>query len=208
MIQFLRTSFSREMTNQAVRSALDELASSRAALILAFVWGLAEATFFFIVPDVLLTLIACRKLRPALNATFAALAGALAGGAFMYAFGTREPDTAHVFLTHVPAITPALLTRVTGQISEGGLLALLLGPLKGIPYKIYAVEWGARRGTFIGFLLISVPARFVRFFLAALAARVIARLIQPLTHHRAVIETSILAAVWITFYTFYFARFG
>ena len=105
-------------------------------------------------------------------------------------------------------ITPGLLTRVTGQISERGLLALLLGPLKGIPYKIYAVEWGARRGTFIGFLLISVPARYVRFFLAALAARVIARLIQPLTHHHAVIEIPILAAIWITFYTFYFARFG
>ena len=197
-----------EMTNHAVRSSIDEFLSSRAALILAFVWGLAEATFFFIVPDVLLTLIACRKLRPALNATLAALAGALAGGAFMYALGTRQPDTARAVLNHVPAITPALLTRVSGQINEGGLFALLLGPLKGIPYKIYAVEWGARRGTFIGFLLISVPARYVRFFLAALAARVIARLIQPLTHHRAVIEFSILIAMWTAFYTFYFARFG
>ena len=188
--------------------SLDEFLSSRAALILAFVWGLAEATFFFIVPDVLLTLIACRKLRPALNATLAALAGALAGGAFMYAFGLREPDTAHAFLSHVPAITPALLARVTGQISESGLLALLLGPVKGIPYKIYAVECGARRGTFIGFLLISVPARYVRFFLAALAARAIARLIQPLTHHRAEAEIAILIAIWTAFYIFYFARFG
>ena len=196
------------MTNQSDRSALDDFASSRAALILAFVWGLAEATFFFIVPDVLLTLIACRKLRPALNATLAALAGALAGGVFMYALGTRRPDTARAFLDHVPAITPALLTRVSGQINESGLLALLLGPLKGIPYKIYAVDWGARRGTFIGFLLISVPARYVRFFLAALAARVIARLIQPLTHNSAVIEISILIAIWTAFYTFYFARFG
>ncbi len=197
-----------EMTNQADRSALDDFASGRAALILAFVWGIAEATFFFIVPDVLLTLIACRKLRPALNATIAALAGALAGGAVMYAFGMREPDTARAFLSHVPAITPALLTRVTGQISASGLLALLLGPIKGIPYKIYAVEWGARRASFIGFLVMSVPARYVRFFLAALAARGIARLIRPLTHHRAVIEVFILAVIWVTFYSFYFARFG
>jgi membrane protein YqaA with SNARE-associated domain len=188
--------------------SLDEFLSSRGALILAFVWGLAEATFFFIVPDVLLTLIASRKLRPALNATLAALGGALAGGVFMYAFGMRQPETAHAFLSHVPAITPAILTRVTAQISESGLFALLLGPLKGIPYKIYAVEWGVRGGSFFGFLLISLPARYIRFFLAALAARLIARLIQPLTRHRPMVEISILIAIWTAFYAFYFARFG
>jgi len=196
------------MTNQAVRSALDDFASSRSALILAFGWGLAEATFFFIVPDVLLTLIACRALRPAMKATVAALFGALVGGALMYVFGVREPHTARVFLDHVPAIGPALITTVAGHVSEGGLMAVLLGPINGIPYKIYAVDWGARGGSLVAFLLISIPARYVRFVLAALAARGIARLIEPLTHHRATIETLILAVIWVAFYGFYFSRFG
>jgi membrane protein YqaA with SNARE-associated domain len=196
------------MTNQSIRSALDDFASSRAALAPAFAWGLAEATFFFIVPDVLLTLIACRGLRPAMRATGTALLGALAGGAVMYVFGRREPDSARAFLDHVPAISPALITRVTTQISESGLMAVLLGPLKGIPYKIYAVEWGARNGSFIALLVISIPARFVRFFLASVAARGIARLIEPLTDHRAAIEISILAVIWVAFYCYYFAHFG
>ncbi|MEK6321210.1 MAG: hypothetical protein AABN33_05950 [Acidobacteriota bacterium] len=190
------------------RSPLDDFASSRAALALAFAWGLAEATFFFIVPDVLLTLIGCRALKPALKTSVAALVGALAGGALMYTFGAREPDPIRAFLDHVPAISPDLITRVTGQISEGGLLAVLLGPMKGIPYKIYAVEWGARGGSFLAFMLISVPARYIRFVLATIAARGIARLIEPLTQHRAGIETSILAVIWVAFYSFYFARFG
>ncbi|MFY9573758.1 MAG: hypothetical protein WAV20_20345 [Blastocatellia bacterium] len=196
------------MNSQPGKSALDDFASSRAALSLAFSWALAEATFFFIVPDVLLTLIACRAIRPALRATGAALAGALAGGAVMYAFGMREPDAARRLLDHIPAISPALIATVTDQISGRGLLAVLLGPMKGIPYKIYAVEWGATERSFVALMLISVPARYARFLLATVAARGIARAIEPLTHRRAAIEVAILAIVWIAFYSFYFSRFG
>ena len=196
------------MTNQAVRSTLDDFAASQAVLALAFAWGLAEATFFFIVPDVLLTVIACRALKPALKATIASLIGALAGGTMMYVFGARDAEAARTFLDHVPAINPALITRVAGQISEGGLLAVLIGPLKGIPYKIYAVEWGARGGSFLAFLLISIPARYIRFVLATLAARGIAGVIEPLTGHRAGIEISILMIIWVAFYGYYFSHFG
>ena len=119
-------------------SSLDEFAASRAALTLAFGWGLAEATFFFIVPDVLLILIACRALtlRPVVKAKVAALVGAIAGGALMYSFGVREPQTARVFLDHVPTISPALIAEVERQTNESGLLAVLIGPVKGIPYRI------------------------------------------------------------------------
>ena len=196
------------MANQTDGSALDDFASSRAALTLAFAWGLAEATFFFIVPDVLLTLIACRAVRPAVKATITALAGALAGGALMYSFGVRDPDTAQVFLDHVPAISPELIDEVRRQVSVSGLAAVLLGPLKGIPYKIYAVEWGAQERSLVPFLMISVPARYLRFFLASIAARAIAKIIQPFTHHRASIEAAILVAVWVAFYSFYFTRLG
>jgi membrane protein YqaA with SNARE-associated domain len=195
------------MAERNTRS-LDEFLSSRATLTLAFAWGLAEATFFFIVPDVLLTLIACRKLKASLFATIAALAGALVGGALMFAFGLREPDSAHAFLDHIPAISSELITRVAGHINQNGALAVLLGPIKGIPYKIYAVEWGAQQRSFTSFMLISIPARYVRFFLATIAARGIARIIEPVTHHRSVIEVAILGVVWIAFYSFYFNRFG
>ena len=61
----------------------------------AFAWGFAEATLFFVVPDVWLTLIAVRRgLRPALVACGWALAGALAGGLAMYAWGAFDTATA------------------------------------------------------------------------------------------------------------------
>lgn len=196
------------MTRSASTSALDKFALGRAALVLALAWGLAEATFFFIVPDVLLTLIACRALKPALKATTLALLGALVGGALMYAIGRRDPANARAFLDQIPAISPGLISRVSSQVNDNGLWAVLLGPMKGIPYKIYAVEWGSREGSLATFMLISIPARYIRFFLAAVFARGIARLIEPLTHHRAATEVLILAVIWIGFYAFYFTRFG
>ena len=188
--------------------SFDRFLASRAALWVAFAWGIAEASFFFIVPDVLLTLIACRAFKPALKATLAALAGALVGGVLMYAFGMRSPDEARAFLDYVPAINSNLIERVARQINEHGLIAVMIGPLKGIPYKIYAVEWGAQGRSLIGFLLISIPARYIRFFLAAVVARLIARVIEAVTERRANIEILVVASLWIAFYGFYFLRFG
>jgi membrane protein YqaA with SNARE-associated domain len=189
-------------------SRADRLATGRAVMWIAFVWGFAEATLFFIVPDVLLTWIATRSLRSAMQATLAALAGALIGGAAVVAFAHTSADTARAVLLHIPGINAHLLERVGGQVDELNWLAVLFGPLKGIPYKIYAVEWGRRDGALLPFLLISIPARWVRFALSAVLARVIAYLLGPLTHRRARIETMILAAIWIAFYIFYFTRFG
>src|SRR5436190_22833846 len=100
------------MSKLTLGSRLDDFAASRAVLTLALAWGLAEATFFFIVPDVLLTLIACRTIKPALKATVAALIGALAGGTIMYTFGYHKSVGARAFLDQVPAISMALDTRV------------------------------------------------------------------------------------------------
>jgi membrane protein YqaA with SNARE-associated domain len=190
-----------------VQVIVDEFISSRAALVLALAWGFAEATFFFIVPDVLLTLIAIRALRPALKASLLALAGALTGGVLMYLLGASNPRLALQLLDRIPAISWEKIGTVHTQIDESGLLAVLLGPLKGIPYKIFAVDWGARRGSFIAFILISIPARYFRFLVTALIARAAAKLIQPITHHRAAIELTILTVIWIIFYALYFMAF-
>lgn len=189
-------------------SALDRFVSSRRATGAAFAWGLAEATVFFIVPDVLLSAVGCRRIRPAIRATVAALAGAIAGGVLMYALGATRPDATMAFLDRLPAISPALIESVASQIDERGLWAVMTGPLKGIPYKIYAVEWGARGGSLASFLLISIPARYARFFLSAIAARGIAHLLSRWTGRRVPVEMLILAGVWIGFYSFYFSRFG
>jgi hypothetical protein len=188
--------------------SLDRFVQDRAAQLAAFGWGLAEAMVFFIVPDVLLTAIGCRSIRAALKATGFAILGALLGGLIMYWFAAVSPETSRALLTHVPAIHPRLIEDVRSRLSERGLIAVLFGPAGGVPYKIYAVEWGVRHGNLPLLLLISIPARGIRFLFSILLTGGICRLIAPWTKRRVQTEMAILALFWVVFYAFYFAHFG
>jgi membrane protein YqaA with SNARE-associated domain len=189
-------------------SKIDRLVESKLALGMAFVWGLAEATFFFIVPDVFLTMLGCRSARVALKGVLASLLGALLGGVIMYNAGLQAPVAARTWLAGIPAISPALVGSVQAQTEARGLSAVLGGPIRGTPYKIYAVEWGARGGSLWAFLLVSILARGVRFVFTALLAVGLARLLSPWTQRAAASEMAIMAMGWTAFYGIYFAMMG
>jgi hypothetical protein len=82
------------------------------SLIAAALWGFAEATLFFLVPDVLLTGIAMRKgLRVALLASLAAAAAATAGGLIMYRWAAADAAGARQVIDLLPAVSPAQIGR-------------------------------------------------------------------------------------------------
>lgn len=168
----------------------------------AAAWGFAEASLFFIVPDVLLSAIALRHRRAALRASFWATAGALAGGAAMYAWGAVAPDFAWLALDRVPAIHAAMWWQVHDSLAEHGLGALFLGPLTGVPYKLYAVAAGQQALPFAAFLLVSVPARALRFVLIVWLTHAIARRLPEAW------GPGVLALCWLAFYTAYFLHMG
>ena len=133
------------------------------SIIIAFVWGFAEATAFFIVPDVYLGFVALFNWRRGLRAMIAALIGAMAGGSVMYILARENPSGLNLFLTHVPMINAPLVEDVGNKMHSDGLITLLNGPLRGIPYKIYAVQAGEQSLSFLYFLLMTIPARLERF---------------------------------------------
>ena len=133
-------------------------------LIVAFLWGLAEATFFFIIPDVFLSFVAMLAWRSTWKHIIAALAGALLGGALLFHWSQADPEAAHVAVARVPFITPGMFAKVNAGFDKLGLLAVLAGSVSGIPYKLYAVE-APRVSTQVAFLLATPPARAVRFTL-------------------------------------------
>ncbi len=170
---------------------------------LAALWGLAEATVFFIVPDVWLSAVGLRSLRKGLIACLYALAGALVGGLLMYAWGMYDEAVATRVVEIVPAISPDMMTRVQADLKEQGVVAILFGPLSGTPYKTYAVQAGGTRMGISAFLLISIPARLVRFVAVTFLAYGVGQTLLkhwPLRH-----QFAILALVWVTFYAFYFS---
>lgn len=173
---------------------------------LAAAWGFAEACVFFIVPDVLLSWIALSDLRRALVACLYALAGALLGGALVWYVGASHPESFRDFFAALPGIDANLLAAVRAQVQEEGLNAVLLGPLRGTPYKLYTLEASLQNLPFLLFLLISIPARLVRFVLVTLLVAGIRQSVGARLSLTGARWTHVIC--WSAFYAGYFLYFS
>jgi membrane protein YqaA with SNARE-associated domain len=151
------------------RPALGRRLPSTAATVAAS-WGFAEATLFFIVPDVWLTFVAVGDRRAALWGCAASTVGALAGGLLMFAWGVADADHALAVIDAVPAIDGRMLAHVQAQIEDLGSWALLVGPAIGTPYKVYAATAGAAGVSIAAFVVASLTSRATRFVLLVAAA--------------------------------------
>ena len=169
-------------------------------------WGLAEACLFFIVPDVLLSWLALRRpWAQVWRACLWALGGALLGGVLMYSWGMLAAPSALAALQQIPAISLAMCEAVARQLREQGALALFIGPLTGVPYKIYAVQSGAQQASLWLFLAISVPARLLRFLAVAGLVRLICRSFPGMSVR---LRQGLCVASWSSFYLYYFWHFA
>jgi len=177
----------------------------RPGLAAAFLWGLAEAIFFFVIPDVLLSFVAMLDWRSTWKHVVAALAGAFLGGALLFHWAQVDPQSAHAAVARVPFVTPEMFVKVNTGLDKMGLLAVLSGSVSGIPYKLYAVE-APRIATQFAFLLATPPARAVRFILVWMifgaAAGWLRRRYTLTTRKLACIH----AVIWIVVYAFYWGR--
>jgi len=171
----------------------------------AAAWGFAEATLFFFVPDVVLTWFALdRPRRTAYAACAWAVAGALLGGAVMYAWGAVDFPAAARALDAVPAVSAMDVVEVRQELETGGLPALFLGPLTAKPYKTYAVQAGATGVSLVAFLLISIPARGIRFVLLTAFARAVVHR-TPARHWSLGVHRAIHATLWVSFYAVFWS---
>lgn len=172
--------------------------------IAAAVWSVAEATLFFIVPDVILSYSTVRHgWRAALRLAVVAAAAAALAGIGMWFWGRVDPISARQTMLMVPAIGPDLLVRTGREMAGFWPLNLLLGAISGVPYKLYAVAAGAQGIPVAWFALASYLARFLRFAFAvgvtSLGLRILRRLgAGPWAYH-------VLTAGWVILYAIYFS---
>jgi len=170
----------------------------------AFVWGFAEATLFFIVPDVLLSHIGLKLgAAAAVRASAIAALGASVGGAVMYLWAQQNFAAAIDTVAAVPAVSDAMIARAETAMTENWFVATLFGPLSSTPYKLYAVLAPAAGAGLPTFALASVVARLPRFLLVGCGAARIARVLRRRLSERQLIW--LLAGAWIAFYAAFFA---
>jgi hypothetical protein len=175
--------------------------------LVAFLWAFAEATLFFVVPDVWLTVVATQRgIRKAMVACGFAALGALAGGTAMYLWASADAAGAVATVERVPGISSGMIDRAAAALGAQGVLAMLFGAFAGVPYKIYAVEAPSAGIGLALFLVLSVPARLMRFFLLSGMAATFAGVVDGWLSKRVVL--AIVLVLWVAFYAAYWTWVG
>jgi hypothetical protein len=172
--------------------------------IASFIWGVAEATLFFIVPDVLLSYIGLKRgPRAAAIASLYAAIGAALGGSIMYLWSQSDPAAARAAVLAVPAISEAKVAHAAEAMRGDWFGATMLGPLSSTPFKVYAIlALHAGGATLPAFALASIAARLPRFLIvsvgAALIGRALSRWLSPQQLNW------VLIGAWLLFYAVFF----
>ena len=169
-------------------------------IVLALAWGFAEGTLFFILPDVPLSLVALMRPRRALIHLTAILGGAVVAGAVMFTWSSQGPN-AQAAVGRVVLVSPRMFERAELDYEKFGVWAAVVGPLRGIPYKVYAVE--APEHSSLGrFLLITIPARAWRLLIVWIGSSALGLLLRKgrLTSWAPPIHVAFWTAVYIVYW--------
>lgn len=172
---------------------------------LALLWGLAEGTFFFVVPDVAISLVAILEPSRAWRHILAAIAGSVLAGMLLFGWSSHDQRSAHEMVAKVPFVTERMFAQVHASYRTRGLGAVFLGPMSGIPYKIYAVE----APEFLdkrAFLWSTVPARAERFLIVWAGFGIAGSFLRRSPRFTASQLAIVHGSFWVIFYAFYWSR--
>lgn len=180
---------------------------SRNGWLVAFVWGLAESTVFFIVPDVAVAFIAAMSPRNWWKAAIASIVGTLVGAVVVFvAVQWWLGANALQLLLWIPGIHPADLAIASSRIADHGAGALLPAAFQGIPYKVYATELTLAGVSLPVLLLWTIPSRALRLVPVAAAAGVGGRILQGSLRRHFGIWGGAYVLFWVAFYAWYWTR--
>jgi membrane protein YqaA with SNARE-associated domain len=174
-------------------------------LWLGCLWGFAEATLFFVVPDVLFTLVALYSPRRTVKLVGFILLGALAGGTLMFYLGAKSPERAEAAVLRVPFVSPAMLDKTNRGFERDGIWTLAKAPGNGIPYKVYCVQ-ASRYANWLAFIALSVLARLERFAPFWIVAAVLALIFRTQIQRRPLIPAIAHLSLWILGYAWYWSK--
>jgi membrane protein YqaA with SNARE-associated domain len=190
--------------------ALHDRAASPWAARVGFLWGFAEATLFFIIPDVVLGAVALFAPRAAPRVLTYTLAGALAGGALSYGVASElQPSQSEAVLDGVPTVKDTAIRRVEREMRDDGARSIVYGPLRmGTPYKLYARAAAVEDEGLGSFILWSIPGRLERMLPVTLLAALVGLLARSQIAARPRTVLALYGALWLAVYVVYFVRVG
>ena len=171
---------------------------------IGFLWGFAEATLFFIVPDLVLSWASLAGVRGGIKILGAILAGAVVGGICMYTWALWRPDSARSAVAAVPFVRTKMFEKIQEDYRAHGVSGIFYTLGTGIPYKVYAVLAPSVTAP-VTFGLISIPARFERLALSWLIPTMLGLFLKRWIRNHRRLTTALWLGFWIVTYAIYWS---
>ena len=186
-----------------IEKAKQNAAKSIAEKILGFI-SLIESIIFPIPVDPFLaglTLAAPRKaFKFALFCTIGSVIGGVVGWLLGYFIG---PSIENVLL-NIPWFTNEKFNAVKSAYNENGMLIIFLGAFTPLPYKIITITSGMAGINVIGFVLMSLIGRGIRFFIVAYLTKIFGMPALLFLKKHLLLSSSILGIAIILFSIYIF----
>jgi membrane protein YqaA with SNARE-associated domain len=140
-------------------------AQTRHAPWALFLLAFAEASFFPIPPDVLLTAMALGSPKKSLRYSAICTAGSVLGGCFGYAIGALLFDAVGRPILQLYGYLPQF-EKISLQFAQHDFLFIFIAALTPIPYKVFTIAAGvcSRDVSLQVLILASIAGRGLRFF--------------------------------------------
>jgi hypothetical protein len=174
------------------------------AALIGLLWGYAEGTVFFLVPDLWITWVTLFAPLSGLLAWLASILGSLAAVLTLHGLSTTPGLDPLGWIVRIPAISEVMIAAVEARLAATGLPWTPWLIAGGVPLKVYAGVAFHQGIPLDGVLLWTVFARIVRIaptFLVVLAVR---RLAAVRIDRRPIRWSVLLVGCWSLFYLAYF----
>lgn len=183
-----------------------DFANSPYGYLTALIWGICEAIFFFVAPDVFFCFTALFSPLTGIIHCLVSVFGSVCGGMTLYMFSQFNPQASSDFLAKVPGVSVAMIGTVHNNFQSLGIMALFKGPWEGIPYKIFAVQAAIANIGLIMFAITSIPARLERVFLTSLVFAAVGRIFNKSIKKYPIIWVVAYVLFWLAYYFLYASR--
>jgi hypothetical protein len=171
---------------------------------LGFLWGFAEGTLFFIVPDLVLSWASLASAKCGIKILGSILAGAVLAGLCMYMWAIWQPNAAHSAVASVPFVRARMFDKVQDDYRSHGVTGIFYTLGTGIPYKVYAVL--APPITTPGmWALVSVLARLERVALSWLVPTFLGWFLKRWIRNHQRLTAALWLAFWVVSYAIYWS---
>ena len=189
--------------NLLIEKAKQNAAKSIAEKIVGFI-SLIESIIFPIPVDPFLAGLTLAAPKKAFTFVLFCTVGSVIGGVVGWLLGYFIGPSIENVLLNIPWFTNEKFNAVKSAYNENGMLIIFLGAFTPLPYKIITITSGMAGINVIGFVLMSLIGRGIRFFIVAYLTKIFGMPALLFLQKHLLISSSILGIAIILFSIYIF----